>query len=104
MQKHALTTSLFLFKTKNEHEVTVLCTKSKKFKDLKKKSGKFKVTQEVFFNSKTGNPVKCKEFGFDQKLLEILQNCGQKSTYEIVQTLFNTSLFNNFSEVYNKNK
>ena len=49
----------FKLKKKNEHEVLVICSRSKKmfFKDLKKISGKFLVTQGSFFDSKSGNPV-----------------------------------------------
>ena len=60
MQKHTHTTFLLLLKKKNEHEVLVICARSKKmfFKDLKKtqgNSGKFKVTQGSFFDSKSSN-------------------------------------------------
>ena len=63
MQKHTHTTFLLLLKKKNEHEVLVISARSKKkmfFKDLKKiqgNSGKFKVTQGSFFDSKSGNPA-----------------------------------------------
>ena len=64
MQKEAHTTFLLLLKKKNEHEVLVICATCKKmfFKCLKKitqgNSGKFKVTQGSFFDSKSGNPVR----------------------------------------------
>ena len=65
MQKHTHTTFLLLLKKKNEHEVLVICARSKKkcFLRISKNSGKFKVTQgsfqslwEVFFRLKEWQP------------------------------------------------
>ena len=68
MQKHTHTTFLLLLKKKNEHEVLVICTRSKNmfFKDLKKKlsetQGSLRLLWEVFslsgkfLDSKSGNP------------------------------------------------